>query len=110
MYRGAKDVFLTRTEHELLRCLAVNAGKVLSHRKLLREVRGRECREETEYLRTFINQLRRKLEPNPSRPVHLVTQAQTRPPRGGLVPHRIFRGQVLGHMAPPDSEGARDWD
>ncbi len=72
--RGGKEVSLTRTEYELLRCLAVNAGKVLSHRELLREVWGPEYGEETEYLRTFIEQLRRKLEPNPSRPVHLVTQ------------------------------------
>ena len=74
MSRGGKEVSLTRTEYELLRCLAVNAGKVLSHRELLREVWGPEYGEETEYLRTFIKQLRRKLEPNPSRPVHLVTQ------------------------------------
>ncbi len=72
--RGGKEVSLTRTEYELLRCLAANAGKVLSHRELLREVWGPEYGEETEYLRTFIKQLRRKLEPNPSRPVHLVTQ------------------------------------
>ncbi len=72
--RGGKEVSLTRTEYELLRCLAVNAGKVLSHRELLREVWGPEYGDETEYLRTFIKQLRRKLEPNPSRPVHLVTQ------------------------------------
>lgn len=72
--RGGKEVSLTRTEYELLRCLSVNAGKVLSHRELLREVWGPEYGEETEYLRTFIKQLRRKLEPNPSRPVHLVTQ------------------------------------
>ena len=72
--RGGKEVSLTRTEYELLRCLAVNAGQVLSHRELLREVWGPEYGEETEYLRTFIKQLRRKLEPNPSRPVHLVTQ------------------------------------
>lgn len=72
--RGGKEVSLTRTEYELLRCLAVNAGKVLSHRELLREVWGPEYGEETEYLRTFIKQLRRKLEANPSRPVHLLTQ------------------------------------
>ncbi|MCH8930376.1 MAG: winged helix-turn-helix transcriptional regulator, partial [Proteobacteria bacterium] len=72
--RDGKEVSLTRTEYELLRCLAVNAGKVLSHRELLREVWGPEYGEETEYLRTFIKQLRRKLEANPSRPVHLLTQ------------------------------------
>jgi two-component system KDP operon response regulator KdpE len=68
------EVSLTRTEYELLRCLASNTDKVMTHRELLREVWGSEYGEETEYLRTFIKQLRRKLEPDPSRPVHLLTQ------------------------------------
>jgi two-component system KDP operon response regulator KdpE len=72
--RGGSEVSLTRTEYELLRCLASNAGKVMPHRELLRQVWGPEYGDETEYLRTFIKQLRRKLEQNPSRPVHLVTQ------------------------------------
>lgn len=72
--RKGKEISLTRTEYELLRYMASNLGKVLTHRELLREVWGPEYGEETEYLRTFIKQLRRKLEPEPSRPVHLVTQ------------------------------------
>ena len=72
--RAKEEISLTRTEYELLRCLAANVGKVLTHRELLHEVWGPEYGEETEYLRTFIKQLRRKLEPNPSRPVHLLTQ------------------------------------
>ena len=72
--RDGVEVSLTRTEYELLRCLASNADKVMTHRELLREVWGPEYGEETEYLRTFIKQLRRKLEPDPSRPVHLLTQ------------------------------------
>ena len=72
--RSGDEVSLTRTEYELLRHLASNPGKVMTHRELLREVWGPEYGEETEYLRTFIKQLRRKLEPDPSRPVHLVTQ------------------------------------
>ena len=72
--RGGKEISLTRTEYELLRYLSSNIGKVLTHRELLHEVWGPEYGEETEYLRTFIKQLRRKLEPNPSRPVHLLTQ------------------------------------
>ena len=72
--RNGEEVSLTRTEYELLRALATNVGKVMTHRELLREVWGPEYGEETEYLRTFIKQLRRKLEPNPSRPVHLLTQ------------------------------------
>ena len=72
--RRGTDVSLTRTEYELLRHLASNPGKVLTHRELLREVWGPEYGEETEYLRTFIKQLRRKLEANPSRPAHMLTQ------------------------------------
>lgn len=72
--RRGEEVSLTRTEYELLRYLAANVGKVLTHRELLHEVWGPEYGEETEYLRTFIKQLRRKLEQNPSRPVHLLTQ------------------------------------
>lgn len=72
--RDGDEVPLTRTEYELLSYLAKNQGKVLTHRELLQEVWGPEYGEETEYLRTFIKQLRRKLEPQPSRPVHLLTQ------------------------------------
>jgi two-component system KDP operon response regulator KdpE len=72
--RNGEEIALTRTEYELLRLLASNPGKVMSHRELLRGVWGPEYGEETEYLRTFIKQLRRKLEPDPARPVHLLTQ------------------------------------
>ena len=68
------EVSLTRTEYELLKSLASNTGKVMTHRELLQEVWGPEYGEETEYLRTFIKQLRRKLEPNPSHPTYLLTQ------------------------------------
>ena len=72
--KNGNEVSLTRTEYELLRYLAMNAGKVLTHRELLREVWGPEYGEETEYLRTFVKQLRRKLEQDPARPTLLVTQ------------------------------------
>ncbi|MBI4232849.1 MAG: response regulator transcription factor [Chloroflexi bacterium] len=71
---AGREVSLTRTEYELLRHLVLEADKVLSHRELLRRVWGPEYGEETEYLRTFIKQLRRKLERDPSRPRHLLTQ------------------------------------
>ncbi|GBD11780.1 Transcriptional regulatory protein KdpE [bacterium HR23] len=54
--------------------LATNAGKVLTHKELLQQVWGPEYGEEAEYLRTFIKQLRRKLEPDPSRPRYILTQ------------------------------------
>ena len=51
-----------------------NAGKVLTHRYLLREVWGPNCGEETHYLRVYMNQLRSKLEEDASRPKHLLTE------------------------------------
>lgn len=74
VFKDGSEISLTRTEYELLRFLTINAGKVLTHRELLREVWGPEYGEETEYLRTFIKQLRRKLEANPSRPELILTQ------------------------------------
>jgi two-component system KDP operon response regulator KdpE len=71
---GGREIPMTPTEYELLRHLAQNAGKVLSHRELLQRVWGPEYGEETEYLRTFIKQLRRKIEADPSRPRHIFTQ------------------------------------
>ena len=72
--RDGEEVRLTRTEYDLLRALAVDAGKVLTHRQLLQAVWGPEYGEETEYLRTFVKQLRRKLEPDASRPKHIITE------------------------------------
>jgi len=72
--RRGEEVRLTRTEYDLLRTLATNAGKVLTHRELLQAVWGPEYGEETEYLRTFVKQLRRKLEEDPSRPRYIITE------------------------------------
>lgn len=74
VYRDSEEVRLTRTEYDLLRSLAVNAGKVMTHRQLLQSVWGPEYGEETEYLRTFVKQLRRKLEEDPSRPKQILTK------------------------------------
>jgi two-component system KDP operon response regulator KdpE len=63
-----RSVRLTPKEFELLRQLVANQGKPLSHRKLLQAVWGPDYGEETEYLRVFINQLRKKIEPDPGRP------------------------------------------
>lgn len=65
---GGKDVHLTPTEYDLLCELTRNAGKVLTHRDLLQRVWGPDYSGENTYLRTFIRHLRRKLEPDPSRP------------------------------------------
>jgi two-component system KDP operon response regulator KdpE len=68
------DVRLTPTEWHLLEILVRNPGKLVSQRQLLREVWGPQYGAETHYLRQYMAQLRRKLEPDPARPVHLLTE------------------------------------
>jgi len=69
-----REVQLTPTEYDLLAYLAVNAGRVLTHRALLQAVWGPEYGEETEYLWAYIRRLRRKIEPDPSNPRYIRTQ------------------------------------
>lgn len=71
---AGNDVHLTPTEFELLRELAVNAGKVLTHQMLLSRVWGPASSESTHYLRVYINQLRQKIEPEPNRPRYILTE------------------------------------
>jgi two-component system KDP operon response regulator KdpE len=68
-------VRLTATEYSLLSLLVRNAGKVLTHGYLLQHVWGPTFGEETQYLRVYIAQLRRKLENNPSLPTLIVTES-----------------------------------
>jgi len=68
------DVQLTRKQFELFAYMARRPRCVLDHRTLLEEIWGAAASEQTEYLRVFVAQLRRKLEPNPSRPRYLVTE------------------------------------
>ncbi len=68
------DVQLTPTEYELLRVLVNHAGKVLTHKHLLREVWGAEYAEEYHMLHVNISNLRRKIEPNPARPQFIITE------------------------------------
>jgi two-component system KDP operon response regulator KdpE len=70
--RGAR-VRLTPKEFELLRFLVANKGKALRHRSLLKAIWGPNCCEERQYLRVFISQLRKKIEPDPSRPLLICT-------------------------------------
>ena len=65
---------LTPKEFELLRYLIVNSGKVIPHRRLLQAVWGPDYGEETEYLRVFINQLRKKIEPDSHNPHYIHTE------------------------------------
>jgi two-component system KDP operon response regulator KdpE len=69
-----REIKLTPTEYDLLRILTVNAGRVLTHRQLMRTVWGPSYEQETNYLRVYIRQLRQKIEPDPARPRHIITE------------------------------------
>jgi two-component system KDP operon response regulator KdpE len=71
--KRGEPVKLTRKEFDILYCLMSRAGRVVTYAKLLTAVWGAECREEVEYLRTFVRQLRKKIEDDPSSPVYLLT-------------------------------------
>jgi two-component system KDP operon response regulator KdpE len=68
------EVRLTPKEFDLLRYLANNPDEVIPHAKLLQAVWGPDYGDEVEYLRVFINQLRKKIEPDPSHPAYLLTE------------------------------------
>jgi two-component system KDP operon response regulator KdpE len=68
-----RSVRLTPKEFELLRHLVTSQGKPLEHRRLLQAVWGPDYGNETEYLRVFINQLRKKIEPDPAHPKYIHT-------------------------------------
>ena len=72
--RSGTEIHLTPTEYDLLRVLATDADKVLTHRQLLERVWGGYAAENTQQLRVYINYLRRKLEADPTRPQLLVTE------------------------------------
>jgi len=66
---------LTATEYSLLALLAKNEGKVLTHQYLLNQVWGPSYRNESQYLRVFVAQLRKKIESDPNHPVHIITES-----------------------------------
>ena len=72
--RGGEEVHLSPKEYDLLAELVVNAGKVLTHRHILTKVWGPAHTEDAQYLRVFIRNLRHKLEPDPARPRHILTE------------------------------------
>jgi two-component system, OmpR family, KDP operon response regulator KdpE len=80
-------VKLTRKEFDILYCLMSRAGRVITYAKLLTAVWGADCREEVEYLRTFVRQLRKKIEDDPSNPVYLLTDV--------YVGYRFTDGQIF---------------
>ena len=73
LFAGA-PVQLTPHEFDLLRLLARNQGKLLTHRTILREVWGQAYADESHYLHVYVSQLRRKLEPDPARPRYILTE------------------------------------
>jgi two-component system, OmpR family, KDP operon response regulator KdpE len=72
--RGAEDIRLTPTEWQLLEVLARHEGRLVTQRQLLQEVWGPQYQTEANYLRVHVAHLRRKLEPDPSRPRYLLTE------------------------------------
>jgi two-component system KDP operon response regulator KdpE len=71
--KRGEPVHLTRKEFDILHCLMSRAGRVVTYARLLTAVWGADCREEVEYLRTFVRQLRKKIEDDPANPVYLLT-------------------------------------
>jgi two-component system KDP operon response regulator KdpE len=71
---SGEPVHLTPHEFKILRLLALNEGKLLTHRAILRDVWGPGYSDESNYLHVYVSQLRRKLEPDPARPRYLLTE------------------------------------
>jgi two-component system KDP operon response regulator KdpE len=69
-----EEVKLTPTEYEVLKYLAQQAGRVVTHRQLLRAIWGANYQEESQYLRVYIGQLRRKIEADPTQPTYIITE------------------------------------
>ncbi|GAB2666441.1 two-component system response regulator KdpE [Saccharopolyspora gloriosae] len=75
VHREGAEVHLTPTEWGMLEVLVRHRGRLVAQRQLLQEVWGPAYADEFHYLRVYVAQLRRKLEPDPSRPRHLITEA-----------------------------------
>lgn len=71
--KRGQSIHLTRKEFDILHCLMSRAGRVITYARLLTAVWGAESREEVEYLRTFVRQLRKKIEDDPAHPTYLLT-------------------------------------
>lgn len=74
VYVGGREVRLTPKEFDLFVYLARRPNRIIEHRRLLEAVWGEQSREHPEYLRVFVGQLRKKLEPDPSAPRYLITE------------------------------------
>jgi two-component system, OmpR family, KDP operon response regulator KdpE len=74
VHKGDAPVHLTPIEYRLLTLLIANAGKVLTHRQILREVWGPSHSEDGHYVRVYMGHLRQKLEDDPTQPKHILTE------------------------------------
>lgn len=70
---GGKELNMSRKEFDLLRCLAVRGGSVLTHEEILKEIWGPSHVEDVHYLRVLVNHLRQKLQDEPSKPRYIYT-------------------------------------
>ncbi len=70
-----ENVKLTLTEYKLLVLFAKNAGRVLTHQFILKEIWGVGYQSDTQYLRVFVGTLRKKIELNPNKPAHIITES-----------------------------------
>lgn len=75
VYKSGQPLHLTPKEYDILFYLMTNAGRAVTHGKLLTTVWGADYRQEIDYLRTFVRQLRKKIEEDPSNPKYLLTDA-----------------------------------
>ncbi len=75
VHLDGEEISLTPIEFRLLAAMIKHAGKVITHRQLLKEVWGPHLTDESHYLRVFVHQLRRKLEDDPARPRFILTEA-----------------------------------
>jgi two-component system KDP operon response regulator KdpE len=76
VWKNNKPIKLTSTEYNLLSLFCRNAGRVLTHQYILREIWGVGYQTETQYLRVFVGTLRKKIEDNPNKPRYLITESR----------------------------------
>lgn len=69
------EIKLTPTEYEIIKVMAQHAGRVLTHKQLLKAVWGNSYSEDTHYIRVYIGQLRRKIEADPTQPHYIITES-----------------------------------
>ena len=74
VHRGGQQVHLTPTEWQIVEVLVRNRGRLVTQQQLLQQVWGPQYERETHYLRIYMSQIRRKLEPDPSRPQYFITE------------------------------------